>query len=275
MRSHAVSEHYAHSTLIGAISDGLRKLGKPESSVTLEDLAPIDEFHIGGRQATRELMQKLAPSPCDHFLDVGSGLGGAARFVASEYDCQVVGVDLTEDYVRTANTLSAWTGLSARVSFIHGDALALPFGDNEFTVGSMLHVGMNIRDKLALFQELARVLTSGSLLGIYDVMQNRVANLNYPLPWATSPECNHVASREDYLAALAQAGFEIVAVRSCGPQALAYFSRLRSVTANKDDNQALGLHILMGKRRTQQVANMYANLSSGSLEPYELVGRLR
>ena len=75
----AVLQNYAHGDLLNAIEAGLTTLGKSKESVSLDDLAPIDEFHIGSRGATVHLMEQLAFSVQSHVLDVGCGLGGAAR----------------------------------------------------------------------------------------------------------------------------------------------------------------------------------------------------
>ena len=121
----------------------------------------MDEFHIGGRTATDDLMKQLHLADDHRVLDVGSGLGCGARFVAIRYGCRVTGIDLTEEYVETARALSRWTKLDALLSFHHGSALDMPFADGEFDRAYMLHVGMNIPDKAALFAEVARVLRPG------------------------------------------------------------------------------------------------------------------
>jgi len=81
----SVSEHYLHGSLLAAIEAALPALGKTTESITVEDLASIDEFHIGGRLATDHLLDQLAFSEQSRLLDVGCGLGGAARYVASRY----------------------------------------------------------------------------------------------------------------------------------------------------------------------------------------------
>lgn len=75
----AVSESYLHGALLKAIQSAITKLGKTVDSVTIEDLAPVDEFHIGGRLATENFLDQLDFSEQDHILDVGCGLGGASR----------------------------------------------------------------------------------------------------------------------------------------------------------------------------------------------------
>jgi ubiquinone/menaquinone biosynthesis C-methylase UbiE len=268
-----VTDHYAHGDLVAAIREGLRLMGKTTSTVTIDDLAPVDEFHIGGRKATEELVTQIRPSLADHVLDIGSGLGGAARFVADRYSCRVTGIDLTREYVEAGKFLCEWVGLDCRVSLYHASALAIPFSAEEFNAAYMQHVGMNIEDKIRLCSEAARVLRPGSLFGVYDVMRTGDGKLSYPLPWATSIESNAIAEPEQYRSALRAAGFEIVSERNRRDFALAYFHQLQSKMSGAEAPPPLGLHTLMGDRRRDQVRNMIENISAGRIAPFELIAR--
>lgn len=248
-------------------------MGKTTRTVTADDLAPVDEFHIGGRRATEELFAQLSPAPADHLLDIGSGLGGAARFAAGRYHCRVTGIDLTREYVEAGNTLCEWVGLSDQVSLLHANALSLPFADGAFSGAYMLHVGMNVEDKVKLFSEAARVIRSASRVGIYDVMRTGDGELDYPLPWATNEDTNAVASPEQYRGALRSAGFEILAERSRRDFALGYFNDQRSKLAASDGPSPLGLQTLMGEKRPAQVRNMIDAVSAGRIAPVELIVR--
>ncbi len=268
-----VSVHYARRDLIAAIRDGLASVGKTESTVTAEDLAPVDEFHIGGRVTSAELAQRLALTPEDRVLDIGCGLGGPARHIAAHYGCGVTGIDLTPDYVDAGNVLSGWLRLGDRVALQQGDALALPFPDGSFTAAYMLHVGMNIPDKPALFLEAARVLGASGRFGVFDVMRTGDGELAYPLPWASTAETNAIASAETYRDALCAAGFEIVSERERRDAALDYFARQRAkVTAAP---AALGVHTLMGERRPEMVRNMSEAIAAGRIAPVEIIARRR
>ena len=151
-----VSEHYTHGRLVEAIRESLAAVGKTPDSVTIDDLAAIDEFHVGGRQATEHLIEQLDLTPEDHVLDVGCGIGGASRFVAERYVCRVSGIDLTPEYVETARTLCEWVGLGELVTVQQVSALEMPFDAGTFDAAYMLHVGMNIADKTELFAGGAR-----------------------------------------------------------------------------------------------------------------------
>lgn len=267
-----VADHYARGDLVAAIRDGLARQGKTESTVTAEDLAPVDEFHIGGRDATEELVRQLTLTESDHVLDVGCGLGGPARQIAARYGCHVSGIDLTRDYVEAGNVLSGWLQLERRVSLQHGDALAIPFADGSFTAAYMLHVGMNIADKSALFAGVARVLQAGGRFAIYDVMRIGDGDLSYPLPWSSASETNAIASPAQYRDALSAAGFEIVSDRNRRDVALDYFAQQRAQVAAAGP-AALGVHTLMGVRRPEMVRNMSESIAAGRIAPVEIIAR--
>lgn len=262
--------HYSHGGLIEAIEAGLASLGKTPAGITIEDLAPLDEFHIGGRKASEEFLDQLTLSPAMRALDIGCGLGGAARFAAARYGCRVAGIDLTAEYVETGQVLTRWLRLDDRVLLQTGSALALPFGDAVFDAAYMLHVGMNIADKAALCAEVARILRPGARFGVYDVMRTGGGALAYPVPWASSAELCAIATPEEYRLALRSAGFELVRERDRRDFALDHFNKLRAKAAGAPP---LGTHMLMGKTAPDKVRNMIQNISAGRVAPVELIAR--
>lgn len=270
-----VATHYTHGTLTAAISAGLAALGKTQASVTVDDLAPVDEFHIGGRTASKDFLDQLRLDRAMRVLDVGCGLGGGARFVASHYGSQVVGVDLTREYVETGNTLSQWVGLGDKISLSQGSALAMPLPDASFDAAYMMHVGMNIEDKETLAREVSRLLKPGGVFGIYDVMRAGPGELKFPVPWASRPELNAVAEPQRYKRALEAAGFSVEAERNRREFALDYFAGLRAKTTAAGGPPPLGLHVLMGSTRQEKIANMIENISQGRIAPVELIARKR
>jgi SAM-dependent methyltransferase len=146
-----ISKHYTHGNLVAAIRGGIESLGKTVDSVSVDDLSPVDEYHIGGRQASEDFLSQLDLTPEKQVLDVGCGLGGAARFVANRYGCHVTGIDLTPEFIETGKVLCEWVGLDSRISLGQGSALAMPFANRVFDRAYMLHVAMNIVDKAQSF----------------------------------------------------------------------------------------------------------------------------
>lgn len=128
------------------------------SATTPEALESLDQYHAGGSQAVERLLVTLALLPADTVLDIGSGLGGPARQVATASGCRVTGVDITEAYVEAAGELTDRCGLSDRVRFIHRDIADLVH-EHPFDAGYTMHVQMNIEAKREWFAEIAQRLT--------------------------------------------------------------------------------------------------------------------
>ena len=93
-----------------------------------------------------------------HLLDIGSGIGGPARYFARHHGCRVTGIDLTEEFIAVARALTSRLRMEGQVSFEQGSALSMPFPASTFDVATLLHVGMNIAKKAQLFAEVRRVL---------------------------------------------------------------------------------------------------------------------
>lgn len=266
-----VSNHYLHGNLLKAIQEALPRLGKTTDNVTIEDLAPIDEFHIGGRQATENFLSQLNFSEKEHLLDVGCGLGGASRYISNKYNNRVTGIDLTAEYIETGNILSSWLKLDKHVSLHQGSALSMPFDDNLFDGAYMLHVGMNIENKVQLFKEIFRVLKPGASLGVYDVMQNSDGELIYPVPWATNETTSYLVEPSQYKLALNKAGFEVLIENNRRDFALEFFKVLREKTEASGGPPPLGLHTLMQESTAIKIKNMIHNITEDYIAPVEII----
>jgi SAM-dependent methyltransferase len=265
-----VSEHYGKEGLEERILQALKRLGK--DSVAPSDLAAMDEFHVGGLAATRELAEQMELRPGLRMLDVGSGVGGPARYFAAEHGCHVTGVDLTDDFVRVAQNLTRMLKLEDLSEFRQASALELPLADGTFDRAYMIHVGMNIADKAGVFREVKRVLKPGGLFTIFDVMRKGEGTLRYPLPWALSEETSFVADVATYRRMLEDAGFRIEKERGRGEFAIQATERNVEQMA-KNGPPILGLQLLMGENTPLMVKNVLAMMKEGLVEPVELVAR--
>jgi ubiquinone/menaquinone biosynthesis C-methylase UbiE len=269
---HDIARDYTQKGLEPTILAALLALGKDVDNLRPEDLAPVDEFHIGGRRATEEFAAALGFPPGDHLLDIGCGLGGASRYFAGVRGCRVSGIDLTDEFVRTAAALATGVRLDAMVAYRQGNALDLPFPAETFDGAYMLHVGMNIADKGRLFVEARRVLKPGARFGVYDVMRDHSGDLAFPMPWAATAATSFVEPAAAYRMLLKQAGFEIVSERNRRDFALATFAEMRARAA-QGRTSPLGLHIVMGPSAAQKVANMTACVERGLIAPVEMIAR--
>lgn len=235
-----VAGHYTRGQLEDVILSAVAKAGKSPADLTASDLAAVDEFHVGGLQATQELAAHMELRPKLHLLDVGCGIGGPARYFASQHGCKVTGIDLTEEFVKVPGSLTRRSKLDHLVEFHQASGLALPFGAATFDRAYMIHVGMNIADKASLCREVRRVLKLGGLFIIFNITRSGEGPLRFPVPWALTEETSFVAEAKEYRRALEAAGFRISQERSRRPSAIEFTERAMARTA-QGGPPALGL----------------------------------
>lgn len=266
------ARHYTTGGLLDRIMQGLMDAGVNPTDASPADLKPVDEFHIGGVAATRDLLAQIRITPDMHVLDIGCGIGGTPRFVAGETGCTMTGLDLTPEFVETATALSAMVGLDGRTRFRTGSALQMPFEDDSFDAALLLHVGMNIPDKHRLMAEAARVLKPGAPFAVYEVMQTGPETIEYPVPWADTPDTSALAAPEGYRAAAEAAGFTVLASRNRRDFALEFFASLRA-RMEAEGPPPLSIQLLMGDTAQVKVANMVRNIQAGRIAPVEMILR--
>lgn len=267
-----VAGHYTQGRLEQAIFAAIDRMGKRPAELKPEDLAPIDEFHVGGLEATAFLAERLDLQPGMHLLDVGSGIGGPARYYAARHNCQVTGIDLTEEFVGTAKALTKFMGLESRAQFHHGSALQLPFADRTFDHAYMIHVGMNVPDKQGVYREVRRVLKPGGVFAIFDFVRNSDGAIRYPLPWAATEETSFVESADDYRRALEAAGLKVVHEQDRREFAIEFTKRAMARAA-QPGAPPIGLQLLMGERTREMIQNVTAMMEAGTLAPMEIYGK--
>ena len=264
--SEPVARHYEKADIVAAIERGLRAAGKDPANLEPTDLAAIDEFHVRGRAATKELAGRLGVDRTMHVLDVGSGLGG----LAAEYGCRVSGIDLTAAYCEAATVLAGWVGLDGLVSYRRGDALDLPFEDNTFDAAWTIHVAMNIADKPRLYAEVRRVLKPGGRFAVYDVVQGAGGAARYPAPWARDPSISFLVTADELRGLLADAGFEITGWRDTSELGRDWFRKV-SARLSEGGPPPLGFHLLLGEGFAEMADNQRRNLEENRIALIEAV----
>jgi ubiquinone/menaquinone biosynthesis C-methylase UbiE len=198
---------YTEKDLITTI-DRLR-LDGPTDGTTADTLQFLDQYHVGGSQAVERLLVTLMPSPPVTVLDIGSGLGGPARQVATALGCRVTGVDITAAYVEAAIELSDRCGLSDRVRFVHCDIADL-VPEQPFDAAFTMHVQMNIEAKRQWFAEIAQRLAARARFAVWEVCRTSDAELSWPLPWSMDGSDSYLATSENLRDSILAAGFELV-----------------------------------------------------------------
>jgi len=267
-----VEDHYASTGIATRILAALRAELGADAAVTPESLAPLDHFHGRGVVATEELVALLQPRAGERILDIGSGIGGPARWIAQKFDCHVTGVDLTVEFCAAARELNAATGMSDRVRILQGSALALPLPDAAFDRAYSQNVVMNIADKAGFYREAFRVLRPGGVLALSNLGAGPNGAPYYPVPWASVPENSFLATPEQTRADLLASGFEIVSFQETTAAVVATYAKLRS-RLQSVGQPALGMHILMGERLTEYQMNSARSMQDGRLSAIETLVR--
>jgi len=254
-----VNAHYMPDTseyLADAFARVLQSWGKADAILTPNDLAPIDQFHIGGEAATLALAALAEVGPTTRVLDVGGGFGGPARMLAATYHCAVTVLDLTEAYCQVGEMLTARSGLSDHVVFRHGDALAMPFPDAAFDLIWTQHSSMNIADKRRLYTEAYRVLRPGGQLALYEIMAGPQAPLHYPVPWARDAAISFLSPPDDVHNLLTAIGYRTVHWEDLTDTTVA---AMQSRPAPAEPPP--GLHLVLGTDFLERARNMGRNLA--------------
>jgi len=255
-----IDNHYGFGGIMEKIEAGLKAAGKDINSLTVDDLAPIDQFHTRGRESTLEVAGLAKLKSSDLVLDVGCGLGGTARFLAEQYKCNVAGIDLTEEYISVGKRLTELVGLSNCVELRQGSALEIPYEDERFDVVWTEHVQMNIADKNRFYSEIARVLKPSGRLLFHDIFRGSGDAPFYPAPWAEDDSISALATETRARSVMAQVGLEIDQWIGKVQASIEFFSEV-SARIEADGPPPIGIHLLMGDNARDKLQNYVRNLN--------------
>jgi ubiquinone/menaquinone biosynthesis C-methylase UbiE len=270
--SDRVEDHYANPDIAARILAAVRQVNGADTPITPDALAVLDHFHGRGVAATREMVAMLQPQPGEQVLDVGSGIGGPARWIAARCGCHVTGVDLTQAFCDAATALNEATGMADRVRILQGNALALPLPGDAFDRGYSQNVVMNIFDKQAMYREVLRVLKPGGTLALSNICAGPNGPPYFPVPWAATAATSFLATPAETEADLQIAGFEIVQFRETTQSVLADQVKDRQ-RMEAGGLPPLGIHLIIGERARQYRINSARSLEDGRTATIEALVR--
>jgi ubiquinone/menaquinone biosynthesis C-methylase UbiE len=270
-----VTTHYSRGSLLSRLNAALTEDGADPDHPSMDALAPYDQFHGRGLEATLEIAQLMQAGPADQILDIGSGIGGPARYFADRFGCRVTGIDLTPEFCDVARHLTRLLNLEDRVTFEVGDALAMPFADASFDGAYSMNVSMNIADKSAFYREIRRVLKPGAWLVLSEIALGDGRELDYPTPWASSARTSFLSTPEETRRGLSEAGFDVVRLHSTLEEARAYSARARAMVERGEKPPHRAVMLVHGEIATPAMANTSRALFDGRIVPIEVLSRKR
>jgi SAM-dependent methyltransferase len=265
-----VERHYSSTGIAERILAALRNVIGEDEPVGPDALAPLDHLHGRGVEATKEIAATLRPQHGERVLDIGCGIGGPARWIASKFGCHVIGMDLTEEFCKAARILNATSRLSHCVQIIRGDAVALPFGSEVFDRAYSQNVVMNIANKVGFYREALRVLRPEGVLALSNLAAGPKGEPYFPLPWARTRSTSFLSTPEQTRVDLSAVGLKIVSFRDITrellPTLIAHRRRLETQAL-----PSLGIHILMGEGFKQLQINSARSIEDGRLVILEVL----
>jgi ubiquinone/menaquinone biosynthesis C-methylase UbiE len=268
-----ISGHYSRGNLLERLRAILLSEGVDPNRPSLEALAPFDHFHGRGLEATEELANSLPVQAADHILDVGSGIGGPARYFANRFGCRVTGIDLTAEFCDVARVLTRTLGCEDRVAFEQGNALAMPFAEASFDGAYSMNVSMNIADKMAFYREIYRVLRPGGWLMLSELARGPAGGPDYPTPWARSAAASFLATPSETLRGLEAASFTVVRSRETANEAKAFSTRSRALVERGAKPPHRAVQLIHGDLAAEMAANTSRAIAEENLIPIEILCR--
>jgi SAM-dependent methyltransferase len=135
-----------------------------ELNLQVYEIVGHDFFGVISKEGIAFAGGKIGLSHDDHVLEIGSGIGGPARFFAKNYGCKVTGIDLSDTNYKSALKKTKEAGLEHLVRFVHGNALDAPFPDQSFSHVFGCDAWCYFPDKVQLYKTAYRLLRSGGTI---------------------------------------------------------------------------------------------------------------
>jgi sarcosine/dimethylglycine N-methyltransferase len=265
----ALVAHWASRADLDFIRRDLERRGKDPAHLTVADLANHDQLHAGQLTATRDFAAWVGVQAPLRILDLGAGLGGAARLLAADHGCRVLAVELSPPLHESGAVLTQWLGLGPLVEHRCADLLA-DADHAGFDLVWLQHVDMHVPDKGALYARAASSLRRDGRVVWHDWLAGPGGPPHYPVVWSDGGELSFLVTPEALRKDARRAGLTITRLEIITERTHAWFSRthgglLRALGKLPDD-------AVRRKKRFTSLAlrmeNVLRNLDEQRLLPF-------
>lgn len=259
-----IQNHYHRPNLYEIITRQLEKQNIDLKQVGRRDLSAVDEFHVRGAVVSEELAASIDLKN-RNVLDIGCGIGGPCRMLADQFNCQVTGIDLSPEYIRTAKKLSELVQLDHKTTFIQGNALDLPFRKHTFDAVWTQHVQMNVSDKKRFYAEIARVLKPGGSFLYYEILKKGTSTLDFPVPWSNRPEFSFLFRSSEMHSLLENLDMKKIKTTDQTVAGIEFFEKMLA-RIQVHGPPLIGLNLLMGESTLLKISNLLKGLKEKALQ---------
>lgn len=229
----SINRQYGEKELDVRLIEAIINAGVDVNQLTLDDLSWFDQLHAGGRVSTNKLAKMANLKSGMKVLDVGCGVGGSARILASKFGCRVTGVDLASEYVKAAKKLTDIVGLSTEVDFQEGNALELDFDNGSFDAVWTQSAIMNIKNTKKFIQEVYRVLRPNGIFAVEGVIKGVGEETRFPVLWADNQSVSFLTTAECLRQIFSEVGFDEVDWRDVTQEKSEFSHKKKSSQPNK------------------------------------------
>jgi sarcosine/dimethylglycine N-methyltransferase len=256
---------YVTNDLWAGVENALLAAGKDLSQLTSSDTAPLDHFHTGGLEASKDLLRLASVAKPSEILDLGAGIGGASRFLAEATQASIFSLDFSPEFCDVNRRLCHVIANTGDIQVTAGDATALPFRAASFDLVWMQQAGMNIADKDALFSEIARVLRPGAVYAFQEIVAGaQPGPLDLPVAWAATQKDSNLEPAGAMRSRLQSLGLKELSFEDVTSSLLPGLQeRVRNVGAKGPP--LLGVHLLSTNDLLPILQGMLSSVLSGRI----------
>mgnify|MGYP000218169650 CR=1 FL=1 len=234
-----------------------------------------EDIHVGLYDTTADIRtaskltvdrmaSKLGAISGRKVIDLGAGYGGAARVLAEEHQALVTCLNLSSVENERNRKLTEAAGLSERISVVDGSYDAMPFEDESFDIAWSQDAILHAPDRLAVMDEVARVLKPGGLFVFTDPMQaDGLTDLSALQPIYDRIHLPDLASIGFYRTALTERGFEVVEIEELTGQLGKHYARVREELLSRKGE--LGLPDAFADRMAAGLSHWVEGAKAGQL----------
>lgn len=273
--SDKISIYWANRPNVLSLASALENEDPALASPSPDDLASRDQMHAGTMDATKKFAEWSGVSPRSRVLDLGSGLGGSARYLAREMDARVVALDLCRELCETGEELTRRSGLAGRVvhlcgDFDHPDVEA----NGPYDAIWIQHVDMQVEDKVGLYRACAASLAPNGRVIWHDWLSGKGGEPRWPMFWSEDGGISHARSEDEFRRELARAGLLVTRLEPIEDLTVSWFDSalggirqaLNRLESTSDPRHAKRRSSL--EKLSLEMTNAIANIREDRLVPF-------